>query len=39
MPGGTINIEIGDGFSIQMTGTVNKVADGEMHADLFKVTV
>jgi diaminopimelate epimerase len=39
MPGGTINIEIGDGYSIQMTGTVNKVADGEMHGDLFKVTV
>src|SRR5688572_2413017 len=39
MPGGQIGIEIGDGFSIMMTGTVNKVADGAMHADLFKVTV
>jgi diaminopimelate epimerase len=39
MPGGTIAIEIGDGYSIQMTGTVNKVAEGQMHADLFKVTV
>ena len=39
MPGGQIGIEIGDGFSILMTGTVNKVADGTMHPDLFKVTV
>jgi len=39
MPGGQIGIEIGDGFSIMMTGTVNKVADGTMHTDLFKVTV
>jgi diaminopimelate epimerase len=39
MPGGTINIEIGDGYSILMTGTVNKIADGELHADLFKVVV
>ncbi len=39
MPGGTIGIEIGDGFSIQMTGTVNKVADGRMHPDLFAVSV
>jgi diaminopimelate epimerase len=39
MPGGEIGIEIGDGFSITMTGTVNKVADGEMHPDLFAVTV
>jgi diaminopimelate epimerase len=39
MPGGTIAIEIGDGYSIQMTGTVNKVADGQMHGDLFKVAV
>ena len=39
MPGGTIDIEIGDGFSIQMTGTVNKVAEGEMHPELFAVAV
>jgi diaminopimelate epimerase len=39
MPGGTIGIEIGDGFSITMTGTVNKVADGEMHPELFEVSV
>jgi diaminopimelate epimerase len=39
MPGGTIGIEIGDGFSITMTGTVNKVADGEMYPELFEVKV
>ena len=39
MPGGQISIEIGDNFSIMMTGTVNKVAEGTMHPDLFAVTV
>ena len=39
MPGGTIGIEIGDGFSIMMTGTVNKVAEGIMHPELFAVKV
>ena len=39
MPGGTIGIEIGEGYSILMTGTVNKVAEGRMDADLFTVTV
>ncbi len=39
MPGGSIGIEIGDGFSIMMTGTVNKVADGEIDAELFGVEV
>jgi diaminopimelate epimerase len=39
MPGGSIGIEIGDGFSITMTGTVNKVAEGEIHPQLFDVTV
>lgn len=39
MPGGQIGIEIGDGFSIMMTGTVNKVADGTMHRELFDVKV
>ncbi len=39
MPGGTIGIEIGDGFSIMMTGTVNKVAEGTMHPQLFAVKV
>jgi diaminopimelate epimerase len=39
MPGGQIGIEIGEGYSIMMTGTVNKVADGTMHAELFAVKV
>lgn len=39
MPGGQIGIEIGDGFSIMMTGTVNKVAEGVMHPELFAVKV
>lgn len=39
MPGGTIGIEIGDNFSIMMTGTVNKVAEGTMHPELFAVKV
>jgi diaminopimelate epimerase len=39
MPGGKIGIEIGDNFSILMTGTVNKVAEGTMHPDLFLVKV
>ena len=39
MPGGTIGISIGDGFSILMTGTVNKVAEGTMHPELFAVKV
>jgi diaminopimelate epimerase len=39
MPGGEIGIEIGDGFSILMTGTVNKVADGTMNPELFAVKV
>jgi diaminopimelate epimerase len=38
MPGGSIGIEIGDGFAITMTGTVNRVADGEIHPELFDVT-
>jgi diaminopimelate epimerase len=39
MPGGKIGIEIGEGFSIMMTGTVNKVAEGHMHPELFAVKV
>ncbi len=39
MPGGQIGIEIGDQFAITMTGTVNKVAEGTMHPELFAVNV
>lgn len=39
MPGGTIGIEIAANFEIRMTGTVNHVADGTMHQELFNVSV
>ncbi len=39
MPGGQIGIEIGSDYSILMTGTVNKVAEGTMHPQLFEVKV
>lgn len=39
MPGGQIGIEIGAHFSILMTGTVNKVAEGTLHPQLFEVEV
>jgi len=39
MPGGKIDIEIGDGYSIRMTGTVTRVAEGQMHPQLFEVRV
>ena len=38
-PGSQIGIEIGDNFAISMTGTVNKVAEGTMHPELFEVKV
>ena len=34
-PGGDIKIEIGDGFSIRMTGGVTKVAEGVMDKEMF----
>ena len=37
MPGGVIQIEIGDGFDILMTGSVTRVAEGVMSAELFSV--
>lgn len=39
MPGGTIRIEIQSDFEILMTGTVNKVSEGEMDAELFDVVL
>lgn len=39
MPGGQIGIEIGADYSIHMTGTVNKVAEGQLHSELFAVKV
>jgi diaminopimelate epimerase len=35
MPGGNIGIEIDEQFRIRMTGTVNKVAEGTLHPELF----
>ena len=35
MPGGVIKIEIGDGFSIRMTGPVTKVAEGVMDKEML----
>lgn len=35
MPGGKIGIEIDDQYRIRMTGTVNKVAEGSIHPELF----
>ncbi len=39
MPGGQIGIEIGDNFSIRMTGPVTRVAEGTLHPELFATTV
>lgn len=39
MPGGKIGIEIGADFTIKMTGSVNKVAEGTMNPELFEVKV
>jgi diaminopimelate epimerase len=35
MPGGKIQIEIGDDFAIEMTGGVTKVAEGVMNKEMF----
>ena len=35
MPGGELAIEIADDFSVLMTGGVTRVADGEIHRDMF----
>ncbi len=39
MPGGQIGIEIGNGFSIKMTGPVTRVAEGTLHPELFTTKV
>lgn len=39
MPGGQIGIEIGEDYSILMTGTVNKIAEGQLHPEMFWVKV
>jgi len=35
MPGGELEIEIGDDFAVQMTGPVTRVADGVLDPELF----
>ena len=39
MPGGTISIEIGDGFSILMTGPVAKVSEGTISPEIFAMAI
>jgi diaminopimelate epimerase len=39
MPGGIIEIEIGDNFAIRMTGAVTKVLEGTMNAEMFSVKI
>jgi len=39
MPGGVIAIEIGDGYSIRMTGAVTKVSDGVIAKEMFTASV
>ncbi|HXF10366.1 MAG TPA: diaminopimelate epimerase, partial [Desulfuromonadaceae bacterium] len=39
MPGGKIQIEIGDEFSIRMTGGVTKVADGVIAKEMFSTKI
>lgn len=39
MPGGKIDIEIGEGYSILMTGGVTKVADGDMVKEMFETSL
>jgi len=38
-PGGLIQIEIGEGFSIRMTGSVTRVAEGVICPEMFSVNV
>src|SRR5882724_8950935 len=39
MPGGRISIEIGDDFSILMTGPVTKVSEGTVSEEIFTMTI
>jgi len=36
MPGGEIEIVVGDDFSIQMTGPVTRIAEGVMSDEIFE---
>jgi diaminopimelate epimerase len=39
MPGGELQIEVGDDYSIQMTGPVTRVGDGVLSPEIFPVKV
>jgi diaminopimelate epimerase len=39
MPGGIIEIEIGDDYAICMTGAVTKVADGVIAKEIFSAPI
>ncbi len=39
MPGGQLQIEIGNDYAIRMTGCVTRVADGEIQREMFEVKV
>jgi diaminopimelate epimerase len=39
MPGGKIEIEIGDDYAIRMTGPVTRVGDGELQAEMLEGAV
>ena len=39
MPGGIIEIEIGDDYAIRMTGAVTKVADGVIAKEMFSGSI
>ena len=37
MPGGQLQIELSDDYSVLMTGGVTRVADGDIHREMFDV--
>ncbi|MDD3180659.1 MAG: diaminopimelate epimerase [Opitutaceae bacterium] len=39
MPGGQISIEISPDYAIRMTGPVTRVAEGQIHSELYETTV
>ncbi len=36
MPGGTLDVEVGEAFDITMAGPVARVCDGEVHGEVFE---
>ena len=39
MPGGTLSIRIGEGFSVDMTGPVTRIGEGVIDPEAFEQTV